>query len=268
MNSAMLVEREKDYRARIAEYREKLLSSEVKKFINECDTATGNSLLHQSVMKKYYSFIPYLVKEGAHVNIRNKKGYTGKTLSYYPLSGYHLLCFLNGLALHMAAEMGDILLLDILVRNNADPTARTNDDETAWKIAMKMGHFLFAERLKILVRPYLVSALFALFFRLIRPFLSSSSAPPARKWQSSIPTQSIVNLGNMIFSPESSIADYNDDFHSLTISDKIIFAKHFHNYFPEKVLEHAMEVLTPTELMEIEHKVSPLSPSFPPIPCD
>jgi hypothetical protein len=64
----------------------------------------------------------------------------------------------------------------------------------------------------------------------------------------------------MIFSPESSIADYNDDFHSLKISDKIIFAKHFHNYFPEKVLEHAMEVLTPTELMEIEHKVSAPTP--------
>ena len=79
MNSDMLIVREKDYRARIAEYREKLLSSEVKKFINECDTVTGNSLLHQSTMKKYYSFIPYLVKEGAQVNIKNKKGYTGKT---------------------------------------------------------------------------------------------------------------------------------------------------------------------------------------------
>jgi len=47
-----------------------------------------------------------------------------------------------------AATKGSVQMVELFLRNNADPGARTKDGDTPVEIALRMGHSEVAERLR------------------------------------------------------------------------------------------------------------------------
>ena len=48
-----------------------------------------------------------------------------------------------------AATKGSVQMVELFLRNQADPTARTKDGDTPVELALRMGHNEVAERLRV-----------------------------------------------------------------------------------------------------------------------